>query len=327
MPIFVTVFFLRVNVDFGVIETLDNQKIINNGQTLSSVYLIFYYIAQTITHIMTASRHAIHPDACKSFQTEQLREAFLIESLFEDNKVMVVYTHYDRLIIGGVKPSTASVSLKTYDFLKADFFLQRREIGIINVGGKGSVSVDGTAFVLDHKDALYIGKGAKEVTFASSGTASSLFYFNSAPAHATHPTRKVTLQEAETVELGSLETSNQRVIRKLMVNSVLPTCQLQMGLTELKTGNVWNTMPPHVHDRRMEAYFYFNLSDTQVVCHFMGEPQQTRHLFVKNNQAVISPPWSIHSGVGTSNYSFIWGMAGENLDYGDMDAVTPLDLK
>ena len=181
--------------------------------------------------------------------------------------------------------------------------------------------------ILDHKDALYIGKGAKEVIFSSSGTASSLFYFNSAPAHATYPTRKVTLQEAETVELGSLETSNQRVIRKLMVNSVLPTCQLQMGLTELKTGNVWNTMPPHVHDRRMEAYFYFNLPDTQVVCHFMGEPQQTRHLFVKNNQAVISPPWSIHSGVGTSNYSFIWGMAGENLDYGDMDAVTPLELR
>jgi len=319
--------FFSARYDLCVFETLDNQKITNIGQTLSSAYLIFYYIAQTITQIMTASRYAIHPDAVKSFQTEQLREAFLIESLFEDNKITVVYTHYDRLIIGGVKPISAPVSLKTYDFLKADFFLQRREIGIVNVGAKGSVSVDGTAFDLDHKDALYIGKGAKEVSFSSSGTASSLFYFNSAPAHATHPTRKVTLQEAETVELGSLESSNQRVIRKLMVNSVLPTCQLQMGLTELKTGNVWNTMPPHVHDRRMEAYFYFNLSDTQVVCHFMGEPQQTRHLFVKNNQAVISPPWSIHSGVGTSSYSFIWGMAGENLDYGDMDAVTPLQLR
>jgi 4-deoxy-L-threo-5-hexosulose-uronate ketol-isomerase len=310
-----------------VLETLDNHKIIDISQTLSTVYLIFYYIAQTITQIMTASRYAIHPDACKSFQTEQLREAFLIENIFEDNKVTVVYTHYDRLIIGGVKPSSARVSLKTYDFLKSDFFLQRREIGIINVGAKGTVSVDGTVFDLDHKDALYIGKGTQDVIFSSSGTASSLFYFNSAPAHASHPTRKVTLEEAETVELGSLESSNQRVIRKLMVNSVLPTCQLQMGLTELKTGNVWNTMPPHVHDRRMEAYFYFNLPETQVVCHFMGEPQQTRHLFVKNNQAVISPPWSIHSGVGTSNYSFIWGMAGENLDYGDMDAVTPMELK
>jgi 4-deoxy-L-threo-5-hexosulose-uronate ketol-isomerase len=291
------------------------------------VYLIFYYIAQTITHIMVASRYAIHPDACKSFHTQQLREAFLIESIFEDNKVKLVYTHYDRLIIGGVKPSSESVLLKTYDFLKADFFLQRREIGIVNVGSKGTVLVDGTPYVLDHKDALYIGKGVEEVIFSSAGTASALFYFNSAPAHASYPTRKITLQEAETVELGSFETSNQRVIKKLMVNSVLPTCQLQMGLTELKKGNVWNTMPPHVHDRRMEAYFYFNLSDTQVVCHFIGEPQQTRHLFVKNNEAVISPPWSIHSGVGTTNYSFIWGMAGENLDYSDMDAVTPMELR
>jgi len=276
---------------------------------------------------MTASRYAIHPDACKTFQTEQLREAFLIEKVFEDNNITVVYTHYDRLIIGGVKPLSGSILLKTYDFLKADFFLQRREIGIINVGSTGTVLVDGHEVVLDHKDALYIGRGSKEVRFSSVGPEPALFYFNSAPAHTTYPTRKITLQEAETVELGSLESSNQRVIRKLMVNSVLPTCQLQMGLTELKKGNVWNTMPPHVHDRRMEAYFYFNMADAQVVCHFMGEPQQTRHLFVKNNEAVISPPWSIHSGVGTSNYSFIWGMAGENLDYSDMDAVTPLELR
>jgi 4-deoxy-L-threo-5-hexosulose-uronate ketol-isomerase len=276
---------------------------------------------------MTASRYAIHPDACRTFQTEQLREAFLIEKVFEDNKITVVYTHYDRLIIGGAKPLSESIFLKTYDFLKADFFLQRREIGVINVGSTGSVLVDGHEFLLDHKDALYIGRGTKEVKFSSVGSEPALFYFNSAPAHTTYPTRKITLKEAETVELGSLESSNQRVIRKLMVNSVLPTCQLQMGLTELKKGSVWNTMPPHVHDRRMEAYFYFNMADAQVVCHFMGEPQQTRHLFVKNNEAVISPPWSIHSGVGTSNYSFIWGMAGENLDYGDMDAVTPLELR
>src|SRR5687768_13591998 len=250
------------------------------SQTWSLTCLFFYYIAQTITHIMTASRYAIHPDACKTFQTEQLREAFLIEKVFEDNKITVVYTHYDRLIIGGVKPVSESVLLTTYDFLKADFFLQRREIGIINVGSTGSVLVDGHEFVLDHKDALYIGRGSKEVKFSSVGAEPALFYFNSAPAHTTYPTRKIILQEAETVELGSLESSNQRVIRKLMVNSVLPTCQLQMGLTELKKGNVWNTMPPHVHDRRMEAYFYFNVADAQVVCHFMGEPQQTRHLFV-----------------------------------------------
>ena len=276
---------------------------------------------------MAAKRYAIHPEALRAFHTEKLREEFLVQNIFQDNRVMVVYSHYDRLIIGGVKPKSENVSLSTYDFLKSDFFLQRREIGIVNVGAKGKIAVDGTEFMLDNRDALYIGRGAKDVTFLSTGPESPLFYFNSAPAHATYPTKKVTLQEAETVELGAVETSNQRTIRKLMVNSVLPTCQLQMGLTELKTGSVWNTMPPHVHDRRMEAYFYFNLPENHVVCHFMGEPQETRHLFVKNNEAIISPPWSIHSGVGTSNYSFIWGMAGENLDYGDMDAITPAQLR
>jgi 4-deoxy-L-threo-5-hexosulose-uronate ketol-isomerase len=276
---------------------------------------------------MVAQRYAIHPDACKTFHTEELREAFLVENIFVDNQVTALYSHYDRLIIGGAKPKSGIVRLATYDFLKADFFLQRREIGIINVGAKGKVAVDGAEFILDNKDALYIGKGAKDVTFSAVGAETPLFYFNSAPAHTTYPTKKITLQESETVELGALETSNQRTIRKLLVNSVLPTCQLQMGLTELKTGSVWNTMPAHVHDRRMEAYFYFNLPDNHVVCHFMGEPQQTRHLFLKNNEAIISPPWSIHSGVGTSNYSFIWGMAGENLDYGDMDAVAPVELR
>jgi len=276
---------------------------------------------------MIAVRYAIDPGAYKSFRTEQLREAFLIENLFEDNKVNVVYSHYDRLIVGGVKPKSEAVTLETYNVLKSDFFLQRRELGIINVGAKGRVNVDGVEFILDVKDALYVGRGAKEIIFSSLDVQPALFYINSATAHTTYPTKKITLQEAETVELGSLETANQRVIRKLMVNSVLPTCQLQMGITELKKGSVWNTMPPHVHDRRMEAYFYFNVPDNQVVCHFMGEPQETRHLFVKNNQAVISPPWSIHSGAGTSNYSFIWGMAGENLDYSDMDVVNPGELK
>ncbi len=276
---------------------------------------------------MSASRYAIHPDAYRSFQTEQLREAFLVENIFQDDKVNVVYSHYDRLIIGGVKPVTKSVKLVTYDFLKSDFFLQRREIGIINVGATGSVTVNGTTFTLEAKDALYIGKGVQEVIFSSSTSDAPLFYINSAPAHAEYPTKQITIQEAETVELGSLESSNQRTIRKLIVNSLVQTCQLQMGMTELRKGSVWNTMPPHVHDRRMEAYFYFNLPDDQVVCHFMGQPQQTRHLFVKNNQAVISPPWSIHSGAGTTNYSFIWGMAGENLDYSDMDAVSPTELR
>lgn len=272
------------------------------------------------------SRYAIDPISYKRFDTLELREAFLVQQIFRDDEITAVYTHYDRLIIGGAKPATKEISLATYDQLKSDYFLQRREIGIINVGATGDVLVDGVRFTLDNKDALYVGRGAKNVAFSSATKESALFYFNSAPAHTTYPTRKITLKEAETVELGSVETSNQRVIRKLMVNSVLPTCQLQMGMTELKKGSVWNTMPAHVHDRRMESYFYFNIPDKQVVCHLMGEPQQTRHLFVKNNEAVISPPWSIHSGAGTSNYSFIWGMAGENLDYGDMDAVSPDEL-
>jgi 4-deoxy-L-threo-5-hexosulose-uronate ketol-isomerase len=272
------------------------------------------------------SRYAIDPAAYQKFDTGQLRDAFLVDHIFRDNEITTIYTHYDRLIIGGVKPTSKEISLDVYDHLKADFFLQRREIGIINVGARGEVLVDGNGFALDNKDALYIGRGAKQVVFSSADKEPALFYFNSAPAHTSYPSKKITLEEAETVELGSVETSNQRVIRKLMVNNVLPTCQLQMGMTELKKGSVWNTMPPHVHERRMEAYFYFNIPDKQVVCHLMGEPRQTRHLFVKNNEAVISPPWSIHSGVGTSNYSFIWGMAGENLDYGDMDPVSPDEL-
>jgi 4-deoxy-L-threo-5-hexosulose-uronate ketol-isomerase len=285
------------------------------------------YCANDYTNFMIEKRYAIDPNTSKTFQSNQLREAFLIQNIFKDDEVSLVYSHYDRLIIGGIKPVSNVVALHTCDFLKADFFLQRREIGIINVGSKGTVMVDGQEFSLGNKDALYIGRGSKEVIFSSTEPEPALFYFNSAPAHTSYPTKKITLQEADTMELGSLETSNHRTIRKLIVNSVLETCQLQMGLTELKNGSVWNTMPPHVHDRRMEAYFYFDLPQNQVVCHFMGEPQETRHLFVKNNEAVISPPWSIHSGAGTSNYSFIWGMAGENLDYSDMDAVTPLQLR
>ena len=270
-------------------------------------------------------RYAIHPNEFKSLQTNQLRDAFLVSDLFVNDTSRMCYTHYDRFIVGGIKPVTKNVALEPFQALKADFFLERREIGIINVGGRGSVTVDGMDYPMNHKEALYIGRGAKNVVFHT-GEA-PLYYINSTPAHATHATKLVTLQQAEVAELGSLETANHRTIRKLLVNSVLETCQLQMGLTELRVGSVWNTMPPHVHDRRMEVYFYLELPENQVVCHFMGEPQQTRHVFVKNNEAVISPPWSIHSGAGTSNYSFIWGMAGENLDYGDMDMVTPAELK
>jgi len=273
-------------------------------------------------------QHAVHPNEFKNMHTDQLRAAFLAEELFVADKIKMVYSHYDRLIVGGVLPSTVTLKLETIDPLKANFFLERRELGIINVGGPGKVMADGVTYTLQNKEALYIGRGTKDVSFLVGEDGSKpYFYFNSAPAHAVCPTKKVSNQEAETVELGSIETSNHRVIRKLIVNSVVDTCQLQMGLTELKTGSVWNTMPPHTHDRRMEAYFYFDVPENQMVCHFIGQPQETRHIWMKNLQAVISPPWSIHSGAGTSNYSFIWGMAGENLDYSDMDAVKPTELR
>lgn len=272
-------------------------------------------------------RHAIHPTQYKTFTTSDLREHFLIDPIFVADDISLLYTLYDRFIVGGAQPLSKPLKLEAFDTLKADFFLQRREIGIINVGGTGSVSVDGTRYTLDTKEALYIGRGTKEVIFLPDANTDPLFYFNSAPAHATYPTRHVTLEQADTVEIGSLETCNHRIIRKLLVNSVLETCQVQMGLTELKTGSVWNTMPPHTHDRRMEAYFYFNVPADNAVCHFIGEPQETRHIWMQNHQAVLSPPWSIHSGAGTSNYAFIWGMAGENMDYSDMDTVKPTALK
>jgi len=271
------------------------------------------------------TRHAIHPNDFKSLQTHQLREAFLVSDVFQQDLIRVCYSHYDRLILGGAKPVTGPLKLESFTALKADYFLERRELGIINVGGSGVVSVDNKDHVLHHKDALYIGKGVREVTFHPGEN--SLYYFNSAPAHTSYPTKKISKEDASVTELGAMETSNHRTIRKLIVHGVVETCQLQMGLTELMKGSVWNTMPPHTHDRRMEVYFYFDVPDSQVVCHFMGEPEETRHLFVSNNQAVISPPWSIHSGAGTSNYSFIWGMAGENLDYGDMDPVNREALK
>jgi 4-deoxy-L-threo-5-hexosulose-uronate ketol-isomerase len=284
------------------------------------------YLAQPITH-MTDNRHAVHPEDFRTYDTQKVRKAFLIENIFLDNTITHTYSHHDRLIVGGIKPKDKPLKLETIDELKADFFLERRELGIINVGASATVNVDGKTYALAYKEALYIGRGVRDVTFMPSSSGETLLYYNSAPAHAMYPTRLITHAEAETVELGSADTANHRTIRKLLVNSVLPTCQLQMGLTELNVGSVWNTMPPHTHDRRMEAYFYFEVQENQMVCHFMGTPQETRHVWMKNNQAVISPPWSIHSGAGTRNYSFIWGMAGENLDYSDMDQVKVADLK
>lgn len=272
-------------------------------------------------------RFASHPSDFKSYDTKRLRELFLIDDLFIADQVQNIYSLYDRLIVGGAMPTLKPLLLETFTELKSTYYLERRELGIINLGTTGTITADGVSYTLKRKDALYLGKGTREVIFHPSTDGQALYYFNSAPAHMTHPNRKVTPEEAESVELGSLEASNHRTIRKLLISSVLPTCQLQMGLTELKPGSVWNTMPPHTHTRRMEAYLYFELPDNQMACHFMGQPDETRHLWVKNNQAVISPPWSIHSGAGTTNYSFVWGMAGENLDYSDMDSVKPTDLK
>ena len=265
-------------------------------------------------------RYAIGPRETNQMGTKALRDEFLIDQVFGIDQINWIYTHYDRYLVGGVIPKKTVVKLETIDPLKANFFLERREMGIINVGGNGSVTADGVNYILGYKEALYLGRGTKEVSFSSEEISSpAKFYINSTPAHQAYPSRKVGRDEAEIVDLGTPETANARTIRKLIVNSILPTCQLQMGMTELKSGSVWNTMPAHVHDRRMEVYFYFEVPEDQAVCHFMGAPNETRHIWMANEQAVISPPWSIHAGSGTSNYIFIWGMAGENLDYGDMD--------
>lgn len=272
-------------------------------------------------------RYATNPIDAQKYGTSELREQFLIDKLFSKNHIQLTYSMYDRYIVGGAMPVDKDLKLETIDYLKSENFLDRRELGIINVGGNGSVSVDGKIFQLDKKEALYVGKGTKEVVFMSSKNEQPLFYINSAPAHKEFPTKKVGKKEAEVIQLGDAKYANKRILNKLIVNSIVETCQLQMGITELMEGNVWNTMPAHTHNRRMEAYFYFDLEEGQTICHFMGEPQNTRHIFVQNNQAVLSPEWSIHSGAGTTNYSFVWGMAGENLDYGDMDICAPDYLK
>ncbi|SRR5579871_24181 len=265
-------------------------------------------------------RHAHSPDEVKQMSTSQLREHFLISKVFKADKIQLTLSYYDRFISGGVMPVNEKLSLPNPENLKANFFLQRRELGIINVGENGKIIADGAMYHLANKEALYIGKETKEVQFVSDDpTKPAKFYINSSPAHRLYETKKISRDETERVQVGGSETANLRVINKYIVNSIVPTCQLQMGMTELKQGSVWNTMPAHVHDRRMEVYFYFDIKEEHSVCHFMGEPEETRHIWMQNEQAVISPNWSIHAGVGTSGYSFIWGMAGENLDYADMD--------
>ncbi|HOL28931.1 MAG TPA: 5-dehydro-4-deoxy-D-glucuronate isomerase [Paludibacteraceae bacterium] len=273
-------------------------------------------------------RYASHPQDAKNYDTSRLRKEFLVERIFTINEVNMVYSLFDRMLVGGAMPVAEVLTLESIDPLKSDFFLERREIGIFNVGGKGCITVDETSYELDYKEALYIGRGNRKVTFESvDGSNPAKFYFNSATAHKACPTRKITKENAVILEMGSLEGSNHRFINRMMVSQVLETCQLQMGMTELEPGSVWNTMPAHTHSRRMEAYFYFELPDDQAVCHFMGEPEETRHIWMKNDQAVISPQWSIHSAAATSNYTFIWGMAGENLDYDDQDFYKKTDLK
>ena len=285
-------------------------------------------IKDKMTQVNYESRYASSPDAIKQYDTTQLRKEILIENLFESDRLNLVYSHYDRFITGGVIPTSKAIKLETIDPLKASYFLERRELGIINIGDTGSVTVDGTNYVLNHREALYIGQGNKNVEFSSkSSKTPAKFYLNSTPAHKAYPIKKIGINDVEVIELGAPETANARTLRKYIVNSVVDVCQLQMGMTTLKSGSSWNTMPAHVHDRRMEVYFYFEIPEGQSVSHFMGQPQETRHIWMQNNQAVISPPWSIHCGSGTSNYSFIWGMAGENLDYGDMDVCKINDLR
>jgi 4-deoxy-L-threo-5-hexosulose-uronate ketol-isomerase len=267
-------------------------------------------------------RYAIHQDHLKLMDTGSIRKHLLIEKLFEKNRFNMVYSHVDRIIVGGVCPVDRSLSPETTRELGVDSFLQRREIGIINIGSQGIVIADGIEYPLDNKECLYIGMGVRELSFGSADRdEQAKFYFASSPAHAACPTVKVTKEQARKVELGSAEKANVRTIYQFIHPSVMKSCQLVMGLTELASGSLWNTMPCHTHDRRMEVYLYLDVPDDAVVFHLFGEPGETRHIVVRNEEAVISPSWSIHSGVGTASYAFVWAMCGENQTFTDMDDV------
>jgi len=275
-------------------------------------------------------RQPIHSEQARTLDTEGLRRHFLVEDLFVADNVTLTYSQIDRIIVGGIMPVAAGVtfSAELGKHTGTDFFLQRRELGLINIGGAARVVVDGVTFEVGAREALYVGQGAKALEFFSiDATQPAKLYFNCAPAHTAYPHRKVTLAEASPETLGSPETSNRRTIYKFLVPNVLPTCQLLMGMTQLEPGSLWNTMPCHTHDRRMEVYFYFDMKADAAVFHMMGEPTQTRHLVVRNEQAVISPSWSLHSGVGTQAYTFIWGMVGENQVFSDMDHIPMTALR
>jgi 4-deoxy-L-threo-5-hexosulose-uronate ketol-isomerase len=273
-------------------------------------------------------RWSTHPEDVKKYDTTQLRNEFLVEKLFEKEAVLMTYTHNDRLIIGGAWPVKEDLKLETVDLIRSEYFCERREAGIICIEGEGSLSIDGIEYPMSFKDAVYVGRGAKEIIFKSKDASRpAKYYFASSPAHKAYPTVQITPAMRRTRQLGTKATSNERTINQIILNEIVACCQLQMGLTEIKEGSVWNTMPPHTHSRRMEAYFYFNVPQGQAVCHFMGQPQETRHIFTGNEQAVISPSWSIHSAAGSSHYTFIWAMCGENLDYDDMDTFPADELR
>ncbi|MCD9531273.1 5-dehydro-4-deoxy-D-glucuronate isomerase [Photobacterium carnosum] len=273
-------------------------------------------------------RQPIHSQHAKQLDTAGIREQFLIENMFQEGQINLTYSHIDRIIVGAAVPTTAAIVFEGGKEIGVDYFLQRRELGVINIGAPGLVIVDGETFEIGSREAIYVGMGAQDIRFESVvADQPARFYLNCAPAHHSYPTRKITREEASPEQIGSQENCNVRTIYKYLHPSVLPTCQLLMGMTELAAGSLWNTMPCHTHERRMEVYLYFDMSQDNIVFHYMGEPQETRHIVVRNEQAVISPSWSIHSGVGTASYTFIWGMVGENQTFHDMDHVAMNDLK
>ncbi|UCF99536.1 MAG: 5-dehydro-4-deoxy-D-glucuronate isomerase [Spirochaetaceae bacterium] len=273
-------------------------------------------------------RHAVHPEQARTFDTEELRKSFLIQELFSPGKIRLVYSYYDRLIVGGIQPASPLKLEVDERIIGSKYLLERREMGIINIGGEGIIKVDGSDYTLGNKDALYIGAGVQNVTLTSANeNQPAKYYLLCAPAHQNYPTTKISMQESEPLHLGSDEQSNRRTIYKFIHPDGVRSCQLVMGLTILAPKNVWNTMPTHTHERRIEAYFYFDFPKDDVVVHLMGQPSETRHLILRSEEAVLSPSWSIHSGVGTRNYSFIWGMAGENQAFTDMDDVPTASLR
>ena len=284
-------------------------------------------------------RTACSPNDMKHYTTERLREEFLIQNLFQADKINLVYSHIDRIITGAAVPVNEKLALTAGDELRAEYFLQRREMGLINIGGDGIITIDGRVYEVNARDGMYIGRGSKDITFESKVASNpAKFYLNSAPAHKEYPTVLIKLEDEASegvvivkdenkVECGSLEESNHRVINKYIVTGQVDTCQISMGLTKLFPGSVWNTMPAHTHDRRMEVYMYFDVDDDAFVMHYMGEPQETRHIIMHNEEAVINPSWSIHSGCGSKAYTFIWGMCGENQDYADQDFIENKDLR